>query len=550
MSQPSINSPNPSVHDRSVNSLIELAIQNHSTATPQNHKRRSSNQLSEEKEKPNKISHPNKHTVTDHTTNTNYPSTMASDNSRPKMLRPDNKHLGNIPCVGAYYTREAILARDAIHPDTVQKETSYDDVHTRISDHVIDNKHELMDTLDKLLKDMMTKALTEKDDVNNNFFNKESDTMTQLGNSAFETFLIFCDASPTLSNNSNGHYDTAKKNIATALSATITEILSNSKDELIPFLTISSRSHALNKDLNALIIRGANFDKKWLKIIHNTMPTAKSGTSTCTLAQDISNIKKDNEHHKYEQTEVNNQIEKISTRLGDLKTSELESRYNQVENIIRLHNINYIDSNTTHHFRTLNHIEKVKRIHQLINDHVTPGTGFSTQVITPNTEFEPLAIITFQNASSKYLFEKNFAAFRRNNPGNKITTSRPLPQTTSSDRDIPDQQDIKEKIGMLYNHSVGEALRLNPNIEYKPLTMQEIGAIEVKIKTKRKPFSTYWEFLCPSNNSTFMVYTPNKNPFSDYDFTNKIANPLTRRNADNDKQYEKRFPPKIHTKRN
>ena len=115
---------------------------------------------------------------------------------------------------------------------------------------------------------------------------------------------------------------------------------------------------------------------------------------------------------------------------------------------------------------------------------------------------------------------------------------------------MPDEDDIKVRLGMLYNQKVGEAIRQNPNIEYKPLNQQEIEAIKVKLKIKRKPFSTYWEFLCPSNNTTFMAYTPNRNPFNDYDFTNKIANPLTRQQAVTNPYYEKRFCPKIYDRRN
>ena len=86
------------------------------------------------------------------------------------MLRQDAKHLGSIPCVSAFYTREAILTKDATHPEPVQKEVTYDDVYKKISDYIIDNKHELIDLLDKSLKDLMVKALTEKDDHNQNFF--------------------------------------------------------------------------------------------------------------------------------------------------------------------------------------------------------------------------------------------------------------------------------------------------------------------------------------------------------------------------------------------
>ena len=87
-------------------------------------------------------------------------------------------------------TREAILTKDATHPEPVQKEVTYDDVYKKISDYIIDNKHELIDLLDKSLKDLMIKALTEMDDHNQNFFNKSSEAMTQITNSAFVYFEL------------------------------------------------------------------------------------------------------------------------------------------------------------------------------------------------------------------------------------------------------------------------------------------------------------------------------------------------------------------------
>ena len=257
----------------------------------------------------------------------------------------------------------------------------------------------------------------------------------------------------------------------------------------------------------------------------------------------MNNLQDDSENTQSDIIELDNQITKISVRLGDLKTSEL----------IRIHNINSLDVGTPKHFRSLNHQEKVKRIHQLVSEHVSPDVGYSTQVITPknNTrQFDPLAIITFSNSNNKFLFERNFADFRRKHSNFKLTTSRPPPQTTTSDRDMPDELDIKQRIGMLYNQKVEEARRQNPEIEYTPLNQHEVEAIKVQLKTKRNPFGTYWEFLCPSNNTTFMAYTPNTNPFSHYDFTNQIANPLTREQAASNPQYTKRFPPKIYNKRN
>ena len=180
----SLTNANP---NHSVNSYIEQAILNKTNTTPTNQKRKSSNQLSEEKVKPSKITPPSTHT----TTETDIDTTMAFNNARPKMLRQAGKHLGSIPCVSAHYTREAILTKDATHPNPVQEEVTYGDLRNRISDYTIDNKHELIDILDKSLKDLMIKALTEKDDHNQNFFSKNSEAMTQTTNSAFETFLIF-----------------------------------------------------------------------------------------------------------------------------------------------------------------------------------------------------------------------------------------------------------------------------------------------------------------------------------------------------------------------
>ena len=479
---------------------------------------------------------------------------MPLDNSQPKMLRQESKNLGYIPCAAAYYTMEAILRKDAIHPTTTEKLHTSEESLNQISDNILDNKHKLIDLLDKILKNMMIKSLDKTDEHNNTFFDTNSEAMNTLQNAALQAILIFCDTHPEFHNDTSNHYYQAKQSIASELSSYIPRTFSNFKEEMTPVLTMASRNTGFNRDLNELLIRGANFDNKWLIIIHDILPTAKSGTSTYTLAKTLDTMHETTKKVESDLVEIDNQITKIGVRLGDLKTSELETLYQQVENTIRIHNINSIDEGTPNHVRTLSHKEKITRVHQLVNDHVSPGASYNTQVITPNTntstrQFEPLAVITFSNSSSKYQFEKSFADFRKKNPNHKITTSRPQPQTTTSDRDMPDEHDIKLRIGMLYNQKVNETLRHNPDIDYKPLNQQEIEAIKVHLKTKRKPFSTYWEFLCPSNNTTFMTYTPGTNPFNNYNFNTKIANPLTRQHAATNPQYETRFPPKIVNKR-
>ena len=469
------------------------------------------------------------------------------------MYRPDTKSMGNIPCASAYYTLEAILKKDADHPPTVTIQPSYHDTLHKISDHILNNKYNLAGTIDKALKDMMINTLSKTDESNLTFFNIDSDAMTSLTNIAHRAIKITCDSNPELNRDTNDYYNQAKEYLASKMSSLIPLTLYNSKEELTSFITTATRHSTPYKDLLPLIIRGANFDIKWLGLIHETMPTGKSGTSTHTLLNTLHNLENDIEHLQSEMIEVDNQITKVGVRIGDLKTSELETRYHQVENVIKLHNINHINENTPNNFQALSHPEKVKCIHNLVSQHTLPSTAFSTKVITPkpNTrQFKPFAIISFSNPANKYDFEKKISDFRRKNPSFKITTSRPQPPKTASDRDIPDEYDIKERLGMLYNQKVKEAQRHNPYTDYAPLTPQEIGAIKVHLKTKQNPFSTYWEFLCPSNNTTFMTYTPTQNPFTDYNFNEKIANPHTRIKATSDTRFEEQFPPIVYKQRN
>ena len=87
------------------------------------------------------------------------------------------------------------------------------------------------------------------------------------------------------------------------------------------------------------------------------MPTAKASTTTHTLANTMHTLKTETEKHNTNIIDMEHQITKMSVRLGDLKTSEVEGRHQQVENIIRLHNINTLDEGSQQHFRTLKHPE-------------------------------------------------------------------------------------------------------------------------------------------------------------------------------------------------
>ena len=64
----------------------------------------------------------------------------------------------------------------------------------------------------------------------------------------------------------------------------------------------------------------------------------------------------------------------------------------------------------------------------------------------------------------------------------------------------------------------------------------------VKMKTKFKPFPTFWEYLCPTNNTTYMAFVPGTNPFNYYDFKADIPNPVTRKHAITDPIYNTALP--------
>ena len=92
-----------------------------------------------------------------------------------------------------------------------------------------------------------------------------------------------------------------------------------------------------------------------------------------TATNDIENI-------KGEVTELENCMDKAATRIADLKTSEQEGRYKEVEGTIHLHNINSIGEGTDQHFRNLSHPEQLKYIVDIINIHTRVNQPASIEI--------------------------------------------------------------------------------------------------------------------------------------------------------------------------
>ena len=199
-----------------------------------------------------------------------------------------------------------------------------------------------------------------------------------------------------------------------------------------------------------------------------TLPTARAPVTTHTLMTQVTTMDEKITTLEHNHTETDHQITKIATRMGDLRTSELEQRTKVLETDIRIHNINTLDEGTENHFRSLNFTNKISRIHKLVSSLISSkDASYTTQIFSPkpgSKHFEPLAYVKFSTSAMKFEFERNFANFKRNNPGCKISTSRPAPQRTQSDRDMPTITDIQTRIGMLYTQAVITA-RINKNAQ-------------------------------------------------------------------------------------
>ena len=132
----------------------------------------------------------------------------------------------------------------------------------------------------------------------------------------------------------------------------------------------------------------------------------------------------------------------------------------------------------------------------------------------------PLALITFHTTTDKYAFESNFDSWRRAHPKAKLSISRPKPSKGRGDNGILKIEEIRRNLGQMYNSEIAKFNTEDPTSlhNFTQLSDDQINAIPVNQKVKYRPFAMYWEYLCPSNNITFMNYTPGTNPFIHYEF--------------------------------
>ena len=522
---------------------------NKAVETPSKAKRKATNQNSAERHKSGKVLKDSPPTPDGKNIATNM---TLNEDGKPKMIRATGKELQGIECASAHYMTKAILEHDAILPAVNHKGPTLSEATNLLSDVLLDNRHLVKDFLDGALKNSMVKALLKKDEENKKFFSPESETMIELTNQTANKIISILN-NETFKNLGGEHHDQAKNTLASKISSNIQPTLFEAKDELLPYLLKPSRSATLTKDLHELMVRNIHLSNKWESLLSTNLPTAGPSNSIFTLSNKVFKLEQTEQTQKITNAQTEHQVNKLAVRMGLLKTSELEHRYEKIENTVRIHGINYINEGTDQHFRSLSEANKHKEIDTLVKNHTSPTTQFSIQLIQPQAsaarQFDALAIITFTDKNSKFLFEKNFAVFKRGNPKSKTSISRPIPEKTASDLDQPDYTTIRNRIGMLYNQNIARVRAEYPDQNNPDLTQQQIDAIQVTLKTKTRPFATFYEFLCPTNNVTFMAYIPGQNPFHAYDFTQPVPNPLTRKHIPKDSRYSKAYPARLVKKK-
>ena len=519
--------------------LISKAVTSHELNTPKP-KRKAVGQLSAEKQKPHKTIN----------MSPNNDQSEGQRGARPKPLRVPASNLNTSECVASFSTRNAILKKDATHTPPPQSVPTIDDIKQQINDKISNESHHLIPIFDKHLKSFLANLLKFQDDEILANLDIGNPNFTSMINEFFTIVQKFIVDQKILdiSNPLGGEAITSVASLFVTNASIVTQA---HKEKFVPLFSVVK---TVPKEIISLMILGASFDQIWHALINiTTVPKTSLNFSLSTLSQMHTKLSKTVSAQAIQNTELDHQVTKLAHRLGDLRTSEVEAKYLTLEYEIRIHGINSLGQGTAQHFRTQSFANQVKEVNNFVESHLdSKNVSFSTQILKPKQgarQFETLVIISFSHTTHKYEFEKNFSLYRRENPNCTISTSRPTPQRSPTDRDMPSVMDVRQQIGMLYNAKIAETKMTHPQITFTALSTEQIDNLQVALKTKYRPFKVYFEFLDPSNGTTFCHYNNQSNPFDEHDFTEATPNPLTRKHAMTDPGYKQVFQPRIFKKK-
>jgi hypothetical protein len=173
------------------------------------------------------------------------------------------------------------------------------------------------------------------------------------------------------------------KSIAKDITNNAAPVIVAYKDCVAPFITTPARQNLATTDVCKLLIIGANFEQIWNALIHESLPNCHTQHSRSTLTAMHTALNDIVTDQTILATEQEHQVTKLAIRVGDLRTSDLELKYKELENELRVHNINTLDQGTPTHFRALTFPQKIKALHDFVRSHMdSKETSFSTQIIS------------------------------------------------------------------------------------------------------------------------------------------------------------------------
>jgi hypothetical protein len=487
-----------------------------------------------------------------HSPNTIPRQTLTSNMSNPKPLRPSLKELQRVQCVTAAKVRNAITNNDfSEHPPPDDGPHDEQQVILAMSNFMINRQNIFCVKVDNLLKKAMVEAMS-NDKNPNDFFHLNSERMNTLSDHINTTVKKMLNDKDII-DIANTHFTGAQSHIATIISSQLEPMLTENQDFFNKFTPKQPKPSPTEINMLDTIIYAANFDSRLKSLLFESLPTAKTIQSVNTLSTQLSATKIDTFNNTKATNENKNNISKAAFQIGHLKTSQTETSHRAVETQIRIHNINTIVMDNHTNFKDLDENKQKEEIMKIVATHgERPG---ACTIIKPRTNakhFDALAIVTFKQTSHKYTFERAFAAWKRTSPvkNEKLTISRAPPGKAPGDLQLDTPNDIRQQIAGLYQIKMAESKVQHPGIKHygeDELTKEEIQSMPVQLKTKHRPFATYWEFLDPTNNTTYNTHMPGSNPFDHHDFTNPIPNPTTRNESKTRPEYRDKVklrPPK------
>ena len=109
------------------------------------------------------------------------------------MLRQSGKELGNIECVSAHNTQETILLKDATHPPPQDGDPEIEEVLNKMSNIVLNVKHDFCNSMDTKIKSAMIDALPNNDATTNKFFEDERNIINEMSDAARNYICILLE---------------------------------------------------------------------------------------------------------------------------------------------------------------------------------------------------------------------------------------------------------------------------------------------------------------------------------------------------------------------